>query len=169
MANDMRRPAAKAPSIHPPIDSLMDALTFRLARLDALNAHVGGLKFRETYGLSLKEWRVIGLVHAFEPATFGQIRKYLLIDKGQLSRTVRRLTDQRILLSQTAADDARRTELSLTPEGRRLHDRLLAFTAERNEIVVSTLTPEECRDFLRILAKITDYCETRPELSEAGA
>ena len=67
----------------------------------------------------------------------------------------------------TAPDpqDARRIVLSVTPAGRRLHDEVLEFAAERNEAVVAPLTREECAEFLRLLTKITRHNEDLAELA----
>ena len=153
-------------AIHPPINNLLDALTFKLARLVALNFHAGSRKFRDAYGLSLNQWRVIGLVNALTPVTFGRIRRILVMDKGQLSRVIKQLTDRGLLVTHPAADDARAVELSLTKMGRELHDKVLIFTSQRNEAVVETLTQEECCEFLRILKKITAHNEQLSEVAE---
>lgn len=145
----------KSETIHPPIRTLLDALSFRLARLVALNQAAGSLHFRNAHGLSLNEWRVLGLVNALSPVTPGAIRRKLLMDKGQLSRTIKGLTDRGLLEPRPASRDARSVELRLTEAGQALHDEVLVFTAERNEAVVEPLTREECDEFLRILEKLT--------------
>jgi len=152
-------------TVHPPIDTILDALTFRLARLTAVNHHTGSEKFREAFGLSLNEWRVIGVVNALSPITFGRLRNVLVMDKGQLSRVVKQLTARGILLTNPTPDDARVVELSLTESGAVLHNKVLKFTAMRNEVVVETLTREECLEFMRILQKITAHNEQLSELA----
>ena len=158
LAHDQANSLAQT-GVHPPINSLLDALTFRLERLVAVNDRVGSIKFKETHGLSLNEWRVLGLTSAMSPATISAIRKVLVMDKGQLSRVVARLTDKGMIRSRPASDDARSVELVLTEKGEVLHAEVLKFTAERNDKVVEGLTPEECCEFLRILQKITAHNE----------
>ncbi len=51
--------------------------------------------------------------------------------------------------------DSRSVEVSLTEAGEKLHNRVLKFTAERNALVVGSLTEDECCEFIRILQKIT--------------
>jgi len=152
-------------SVHPPIGTILDALTFRLARLAAVNHHTGSARFREAFGLSLNEWRVMGVVNALSPVTFGRIRDVLLMDKGQLSRVVKQLTARGVLRSTPTPKDARAVELSLTEVGSELHDEVLKITALRNEVVVETLTREECQEFMRILQKITAHNEQLSELA----
>lgn len=152
--------------IHPPITALPNALTFRLARLVAVNDAAGGAQFRAAFGLSLNEWRVIGLVQALGPVGFGRLRKSLLMDKGQLSRVLKALTSRALISARPVAGDARSVELLLTETGRALHDDALAFTTARNEVVVETLTQEECRQFMRLLEKITAHNAALANLSD---
>jgi len=161
-SHTMERDAADSGAqtqVHPPIHSILDAIAFRLARLAAVNERAGTVRFRSAYGISLNEWRVLGLAHALAPATVSAIRKVLLMDKGQLSRTVRQLSDAGLIETRPARNDSRSVEVTLTEAGQGLHNRILEFSRERNEAVVETLTPEECRELMRLLQKITAHNE----------
>ncbi|WP_163266573.1 MarR family winged helix-turn-helix transcriptional regulator [Chelativorans alearense] len=151
--------------IHPPIHTILDALSFRLARLVAVNERNGAARFRNAYGVSLNEWRVLGLAHALAPATVSEIRKVLLMDKGQLSRTIRQLVDAGLITTRTAPSDSRSVEVLLTDAGRDLHDRILEFSRERNEAVVATLTSRECSELMRLIQKITAHNEELSRLA----
>lgn len=144
-------------TIHPPISSILDALTFQLARLVAINYRNGSHWFRKEHDLSLNEWRVLGLTRALEPVTVQNIRNTLLMDKGQLSRVVKQLSARGLIRSAPSAADARAVVLTTTATGQQTHDKVLAFTAERNEAVVAPLTPQECDELMRLLAKISSH------------
>ena len=63
-------------AIHPPIETILDALSFRLARLNALNERIGSQHFRRKYDMSLNEWRVLGLTCALEPLSFNHLAEH---------------------------------------------------------------------------------------------
>lgn len=149
------------PRIHPPIRAITDALTFRTARLNLLLDRLGGSNFQKRFGITLNEWRVIGLAHATDHATVANIRAKLAMDKGQLSRTVSGLSERGLLRTAAGTADRRVTHISLTPEGRALHDEILAEATSRNEKVVSCLDAAECAEFLRLLDKLTALAESR--------
>ena len=163
-----RAAAGSKGPVHPPIRSIREALSFRIARLAALNERAGSYHFQATLGLRLNEWRVLGLVASCAPAptTFAELRDILLIDKGQLSRVVAGLVGRELLQSRPLDSDARQVSLTLTDEGRAVHDVALSFTQTRNEVVVSSLTPDECRTFLRLLDRVLTHNEA---LARAGA
>ena len=149
----------QAGQVHPPIQKLRQALSFRVARLAALNERAGSFHFQAAFNLRLNEWRVLGLTVPEGKILFSELREILWIDKGQLSRVVKSLVDAGLIETSAAQKDARQLELTATEKGKRVHDEALRFTQGRNEAVVETLTPEECATFLRILDKILSHNE----------
>ena len=158
-----RAKKAGGEKIHPEILSVTDALSFRVARFNLLNERLGGMNFQKRLGVTLNEWRVIGLTEALAPATVSDVRKMLLMDKGQLSRSVRGLVARGLLLTHTSPEDRRAVTLSLTGKGRVLHGKVLAEAAMRNESVVGCFTAEESAEFLRLLDKLTAHSIARAE------
>jgi DNA-binding MarR family transcriptional regulator len=150
-------PGADDTTVHPPIASIRDALSFRIARMAAINERAGGLHFQKELSLRLNEWRVLGLVCAFGHAAFSEIRAQLLIDKGQLSRVVRALVDRGLLDSRASNRDGRQVDLAATEAGRALHERALRFTAERNESMASVLSARECVQLLEMLDRLIEH------------
>ncbi|MCV2893208.1 MarR family winged helix-turn-helix transcriptional regulator [Lentibacter sp. XHP0401] len=148
---------ADVEQIHPPIEAVTDALSFRIARFNLLNERLGGANFQNRLGVTLNEWRVIGLTEALSPAVVSDVRKMLLMDKGQLSRVVSGLVGRGFLTTHPSQEDRRVVTLSLTRAGRELHGRVLAEAAMRNESVVGCFTPDECAEFLRLLDKLTAH------------
>lgn len=157
----------RAKSVHPPINTILDAVAFRLARLAAINERAGAYHFGKSHDVSLNQWRILGLVSALtddlekpnQAVSFSEVRSHLYMDKGQFSRTLKQLSTRGLLETFFSPTDARVTELKLTKRGQVLHDRLLAFSSERNEEVVSVLSPHECREFMRILEKLSNHNE----------
>ncbi|WP_069300678.1 MarR family winged helix-turn-helix transcriptional regulator [Neptunicoccus sediminis] len=134
-----------------PIENLSEALSFRISRLAAINERNGSHHFRNHLGVNLSEWRVIGLVAEYEPMLTSALRDILVTDHGLLSRIVKELVSRGLLISQPCAADKRQTELSLTPEGRDLHNNCIPFTIERNAVMASVLSPEEQAELYRLL------------------
>ena len=156
----MNRPE-KAMQIHPPIAAIEDALSFRVARFNLINDRLGGANFVKRFGITLNEWRVIGLTHSADRPTHSDIRKTLLMDKGQLSRIVSSLGERGLLHVKEAESDKRAIQLELSAEGQELHDHILTEASRRNESVASCFTAEECAEFLRLLDKLTDHAVMR--------
>lgn len=154
---------------HPPIRDIRDLVAFRLSILAAASDRVGQNWLKAEFGLSIREWRVVGFVGATEPAKFGDIGRGLQLDKGQLSRLVKTLADRGLLESRADSEDQRVVRLSLTQPGRAVHDRALARALERNELVLSALTREEAATLVELLDKLQPHMEHRADTEIADA
>ncbi|MBR9864809.1 MAG: MarR family transcriptional regulator [Rhodobacteraceae bacterium] len=139
------------------IENLSEALSFRIARLAAINERNGVHYFRKHLGVNLSEWRVIGLVAESEPMLTSTLREILVMDHGLLSRVVKELVARDLLTSGPCEADKRQTELSLTPEGRRLHAQCIAFTIQRNTAMASVLSPKEQAELHRFLELLISH------------
>lgn len=141
----------------PRIENLSAALSFRVARFVAINERNGAQYFKDQLGVSLSEWRVLGLVAESDGVTTRSIRKTLLMDRGLLSRVVKALRERKLILSQACKTDKRQTQLFLTPSGWGLHRDCIAFTNERNRSMASILEPHEEAEFSRLLDLLIDH------------
>jgi DNA-binding MarR family transcriptional regulator len=114
----------------------------------------------------LNEWRVLGLANENEPVFFRDIRRLLNIDKGQLSRAIKQLVKKGILVSKESDMDARLVEVSTTPKGKNLHNKMLIYSEQRNEIIVQGLMRSEIKELFRVLEKITQSSKNLIDASE---
>ena len=149
----------KTASVHPEIREITDALSFKIARLDAINERAGSHYFKLHHDITLNQWRILGLVSAMGPVPSREVRDKLLMDKGQFSRVVNQLIERGLILSRPRESNASSLLLELTEAGRALHKVLIRFTAERNARTAGALTREECKTFLRLLDKVVDHAE----------
>ena len=138
---------------------IRDLLSYRLAVLANLNDRSSHAHFKEAFGLKLSEWRVLGNIAERRTASFSEIADAMLIDKGQLSRTVAAIAKRGWLVSAVAPDDKRGLTLTLTRAGARFHARVLDFALERNAALLSCLDKHEQRALDGILQKISDFVE----------
>lgn len=164
----MTAAAARDPGLarHPPIGDVRDLLTFRMAMIAAANDRIGQGWLKADYGLRLIEWRVLALVAAMQPVRFNQVARALLVDKGQLSRIVRRLVSRGLVVASPDDDDLRTVLLSLTDDGAVVHRAALATALVRNDLVLSALTDEEATMLFHLLDKLQPYMDRR--VDEAG-
>jgi DNA-binding MarR family transcriptional regulator len=154
--------------VHPPITAITDALSFRVARFNRLIERMGGMNFQSRLGITLNEWRVIGITEALGAATVSDVRKMLVMDKGQMSRITSGLVERGYIASQPSQGDRRVITLALTEQGRALHADVLAEATLRNEYMSNCFTSEECAEFLRLLDKLTAHTLKRAEAEGAA-
>lgn len=139
------------------LSSLPEALSFRISRLAAISERAGGQYFKREFDLTLAEWRILGLTATAGMITFACLRDTLLLDKGQLSRTIKALVARGLIETRKSETDSRQIDLHITPAGQELNDRALRFTSERNAVMAGVLTGEECAEFGRLLDLLIEH------------
>lgn len=149
---------------------IREMLMYRLTRLATIGERTGQLRISRKFGLNVGEWRVLGAIHALAPVTLAGLAGELYLDKGQLSRTVSGLIEARLVSFRANASDRRQALYETTAEGRRLHDRVLAFVALRNDRLMSALTPREQAGLFRLLDKLDGtFSQSHDEIFGAQA
>ena len=123
---------------------LTDFVTYRISQLHPkLNAQAAHI-LKEHAGLSLVQWRILALIHAFGPkVSSGALIEKAGMDKGLFSRGLKRLTAEGFVIGEVDKKDQRRVPLSLTPEGRKLHDKTIAIMRKRQKHLLHDLTDKE--------------------------
>lgn len=140
--------------------------TFHIQRLAGYAKASISRRYLEPFGLSLPEWRLLTLIAEASPITFADITARTLMDKGQVSRTLRAL--QRRDLVEVGPVAERRTAgrgagvnprviVSMRPEGQALFDRILPVAREHQARLIALLSAEERRMFLDVVERLMDY------------
>lgn len=130
-----------------------------MSRLAGLSDRSGHAHLIETFGVTLGEWRILGVIAADAPITMADLGKRMLLDKGQLSRTVARLSARGWVQSARAPANKRTVVLRLTGEGQREHRRILAFAQERNRMMLAAFTAAERRCLFQLLDRLYAFAE----------
>ena len=162
---------SNAPKISAKAESLVDDLTlqqyltFRLSRVQAkLNAQ-GARVLREAVGLTLSQWRVVALVGMAGQTRHSDLAREAALDKGLLSRNVKSLVKQGVVVSTPDEFDHRVQHLSLSEKGQAIFDRALPVTRRRQDHLRAGMTKDEINTFRRVLDKLefaaekTDFME----------
>ncbi|MDA4845440.1 MarR family winged helix-turn-helix transcriptional regulator [Hoeflea poritis] len=145
-------------AIYPPeFDSdtpLQNVLTWRIHQVhNRLNVHAA--KFLEkTSGIALAHWRVMLCIGADGNTTHSEIRRKIAMDKGQLSRCLKGMVDEGLVVTQEDAADQRQQRLSLTKKGRRIFDKTLPEMRKRQSYLIGRLSKSESRMIFSALDKL---------------
>jgi DNA-binding MarR family transcriptional regulator len=136
-------------------------LTYRLSRVQAkLNAQSARL-LRQTVGLTLTQWRIVALVGAAGTTRLSDITRETALDKGLLSRNLKSLVTDGVMITKQDSHDNRVQWLSLSPKGRDVRDHALPVTRSRQAWLREALTKEELRTFQRVVDKLEIAAERR--------
>lgn len=138
-------------------------LTYRLSRVQAkLNAQAGAM-LRRYAGLTLSQWRILALVGAAGQTRLSDLARIAALDKGLLSRNLKTMIAEDLVLSKQDEIDQRVQHLSLSPSGKALFEKTLPRMRQRQHRLRSALNDHELGVFYEVLDKLEVAAEDRGE------
>jgi len=148
-------------------DSVISFVTSRVLKLSNTLGLYSSRRYRDEFGLTLPEWRVLSVVAYSEPTTAREISRILATDKGWIGLSADSLRRRGYVSGTPDKRDRRRTLLTLTEEGRKKHEAVLAVSTWRQERLMACL-PDGAGDlFIECLERLQAEAEKLLEESEA--
>ncbi|MCO5130046.1 MAG: MarR family transcriptional regulator [Xanthobacteraceae bacterium] len=136
---------------------LFKFVPFRLNRLGAEVSAALSNEYRARYGLDIPEWRVMATLGLRDEACSAQyIAQCTRTHKSTISRAVTALLERALIARVENADDRREFRLALTDQGRALYEELIPGLLRREQEILGCLTPQERKEFARLLGKLED-------------
>ena len=106
------------------------------------------------YKIGIVDWRLMSLL-AIEPwIQASRVDEVVGMDKGAVSRSLRRLEKRGLAMTRRNVVDPRRREMALTPAGRELHDEIAEIALERERLLLKGFSQEEKDVILGLLARM---------------
>ncbi|MCK0140878.1 MarR family winged helix-turn-helix transcriptional regulator [Aliiroseovarius sp. F20344] len=125
---------------------LDDFLPYQLAVLSSRISAGFAKHYRDAYGISVSEWRVVAHLSQADSVSVREIHARVDMDKPKVSRAASRLEAAGYVTKTVNPKDRRLIELCLTPKGRDMIE-ALAPIAEKYEAQISALLDGEDTEF----------------------
>lgn len=146
--------SGRMPALHDGPENLKQFLTYRLARTHArLNAQAQHLLDRVA-GLTLTQWRILGLIGTAGSTTSSELSRENGLDKGLLSRRLKSMADQGLVVAKSDDQDRRVQHLSLTEKGQEVFEHTLPHAQARQKQLMRAFSEEEIVVFFDFLDRL---------------
>ena len=144
-------------------------LSYRLHRVANAFERSAALLFRREFDVSVGEWRALALLGGGVASTTNRIARLAGIDPAQMSRIITKLAERGFVTRSTGPGNS--SPISLTEEGRRKYEGLIAAARARNTAFLAALTDEEIVHLDSALEKLANLAISmeRAARAEAGA
>jgi DNA-binding MarR family transcriptional regulator len=116
-------------------------VVFRMSLFANMTDRSGRHSFAETFGLSLREYRILAVIAYLQPVSLSDLVAEICLDAGQVSRNVAKLVEDGLLTREGGAQ--RGGKLVLSKEGQDLYRAALARGDDLNEQMMEGLSAEE--------------------------
>jgi DNA-binding MarR family transcriptional regulator len=142
--------------------TIKELLAYRISRVANVISRSAALRFKREFGVTLGEWRIVGLLGSDAPLTVNRLARLAALDKAQMSRAVTKLSDRGLIRREYGA--GRSTVLNLTEQGQAVYAGLIHAANERDQLFLDALTPHEqdvLESALERLAVLANELEAR--------
>jgi DNA-binding MarR family transcriptional regulator len=112
------------------------------------------LEYRQRFGLSVPEWRVMAVLGDSGPLTQRDLTRLTVMDKVAVNRACKVLEDRGLASRRPNAQDGRSHLLELTSAGTRMHDEIMPLALEMQRRLFARFAPEEVAHFRQLLDRI---------------
>ncbi|MVW84791.1 MarR family transcriptional regulator [Pseudomonas sp. PB101] len=110
--------------------------------------------YRKHFGVGVVEWRMLSMLAVENGITANRICQVIGLDKSAVSRSLQQLEEANYVTTAVDARDARRYTVSLTSEGKALHDQIFLAAMERERRLLADLSPEEVSTLTDLLGRM---------------
>lgn len=147
--------------------SIADLLSTRLLRLSNTLALYSSRRYRQQFGVTLPEWRVMSIIAALDGTTARDVSRVLATDKAWVGLSVKSLAKRGYLTRTSDKNDSRRMPLSLTKQGKEMHDAIMVVARQRQRRLLAALPDGAAEAFSASLDRL--QAEADRMLDELGA
>jgi DNA-binding MarR family transcriptional regulator len=138
----------------PTLESIDELLLFRLSLLSAQTSALVVRLCEGRFGITRREWRVLGLLHSNDGMTPSALADHVQLDRARTSRAIGALVKKRLIVREINPSDRRGAHLTLTPSGQQLYRDLMPHVKNINRRILSVLNEEEMRQLESWIKKL---------------
>jgi len=136
--------------------NLDNFLPYQLARTASQVSRELASLYSKQFGISIPEWRVIAHLAQSEAVSVREIHLQVDMDKPKVSRAAARLQEAGLVTKTVNSSDKRLIELSLTPKGQKLFEKLAPIALEYEAKLLERLGATNKKLFLSLLDNLSE-------------
>ena len=115
--------------------------------------------YSENFEVGVQEWRILAVLAGNGEGTAREICETTLMDKGNVSRAIKKLVRTGRVREITDKKDKRSTVLVMTDKGYEIYGKIKELSDAREQKILASLTASERRSLPIILTKLNGVIE----------
>ncbi|MEO6152175.1 MAG: MarR family winged helix-turn-helix transcriptional regulator [Croceibacterium sp.] len=136
--------------------SLTEFLPYQLSvTSNAVSGRIA-LEYRQRFGLSIPEWRVMAVLGDSGPRTQRELTRLTLMDKVAVNRACKVLEERGLGARQPNAQDGRSHLLRLTESGTAMRAQIMPLALEMERRLFAAFSPDDLDRFRDLLTRVRD-------------
>ena len=142
-----------------PLLQLGNFLPYRLSVLSNRISHDIAESYREQFGLSQREWRIMATIGEQPGLAARDVVRFTAMDKVAVSRAVNTMIKNKLVKRSFADDDKRRSQLSLSEKGQAIYKEIVPLALGYEKAILDKLNKDEINTLDSMIKKLMDIQE----------
>lgn len=144
----------------PDILTLERYLPYRLATLSNRISGIIAQTYKDKFGLSVTEWRIMAVLGEYPGASADEVSVKIQIEKSIVSRSLQKLLGRHLVVREVDAADRRRQNLTLTKTGKDVYRQIVPVSYDYEDQLLTCFNAEEQALFDALLDRLYDQADT---------
>jgi len=145
---------------------IRDRVGYRVQNLANKMILWGARTYAQKFNVGVQEWRILSVLARTGVGTAREVCELTMMDKGNVSRAVKRLVGDGCIKEHPDNNDKRSTVLILTPEGIALYKRIKKVSDFREKKFMASFSTAEQKALPKMLTKLEGVIEDLLQESE---
>lgn len=133
---------------------LNNFIPYRLNQAAQQTSEALARKYRNQYGLTIPEWRVLAHLGRYDKLSVRDLEKAIALDRVAASRAGTSLCNRGWVEKIVNEKDRRLVEFSLTKEGRKHYEEVVVLAKSTEELLLKALDKTDQEKLLELLNKV---------------
>jgi DNA-binding MarR family transcriptional regulator len=135
---------------------LNNFVPYRLNQAAQQTSEALARKYRNQYGLTVPEWRVLAHLGKYDKLSVRDLEKAIGLDRVAASRAGTSLCSKGWVQKIVNEQDRRLVEFSLTDVGREHYEKVVVLATSTEELLLKTLSKSDQKKLLELLCKVEE-------------
>lgn len=144
----------------PDILTLERYLPYRLATLSNRISGIIAQTYKDKFGLSVTEWRIMAVLGEYPGASADEVSVKIQIEKSIVSRSLQKLLARHLVLREVDSADRRRQNLTLTKTGKDVYRQIVPVSYDYEDQLLTCFNAEERALFDALLDRLYAQADT---------
>lgn len=145
---------------HPSILKLERFLPYRLSTLSNRISGIIAVTYRDKFGLSVTEWRIMAVLGEYPGASADEVSLKTQIEKSIVSRSLKKLLTRHLVVREVDVADRRRQNLCLTITGNDVYKQIVPVSYDYEDELLTCFNKQDRATFDKLIDRLYKHAES---------
>lgn len=136
---------------------------YRLSILSNIVSSTIAVAYRDEFGLSVTEWRIMAVLGEFPGVSGEEVSMKTQIEKSMLSRAIQKLLQRNLIERSIDSKDRRKQVLKLSATGEKIYHQIVPMSLEYETELLKCFNDQEQQQFSQLVDRLYQHAQQMSE------